>query len=582
MLHPSNFNDHAGRAYNWVAQHTLVALFALIFVTVLFLFPGIYGLPPVDRTEVVFAQIARQMLETLNFAEARFQDTLILDRPFGTLWIQSSFAWLSGAPDAIASYRMASATFTIAGICLLFFLSRSLYGGMTALWAALWLAGAPLIILQGHLALSKPLLLPCLVIAQLSLAHVYAGSKSSPGLMTSLFWLAQVLAAIIGGLAIATLSFVTIIALIIWDRSAARFKSLVMHPAALAWLAVVAAWSYSHIIYFAGNAEKAEDFWASIGALIEPQHMHLTAPPGAFILLLMAGVLPMLVVLFSAIDLIRQQLSDRKIKFLLAWIAPYILVLELFSTKPPTYMVQSVIPAIALLSALVMARIAADRSSLKGQAHQWWLAGWLLTSLIQPFAFLGFAWLGGLQINFLSIAVAFAMSFLFAGSVLALHRNFIYLFALLSSLAGLAIYPLLFSQVLPSYKSGWVSPQLKDALSQLQACAAQPVAVLSYTEPSIVFLLGTKTDLTASPEAAREALVEQKRFVVVDSRQSGRFNQHLSAQNGVRQLPIACISGINYARAEDVTLEVYIPSQNRDQASCQALQQYMCTPQRQR
>src|SRR5450432_3198069 len=83
------------------------ALFALALVTYL---PGLVALPPVDRTEVVYAEMARGMQERGEPLDARFLDERFEFRPIGITWLQAGTAALlgRGAWGAIATYRLRS------------------------------------------------------------------------------------------------------------------------------------------------------------------------------------------------------------------------------------------------------------------------------------------------------------------------------------------------------------------------------------------------------------------------------------------------------------------------------------------
>ena len=52
----------------------------------------------------------------------------------------------------------------------------------------------------------------------------------------------------------------------------------------------------------------------------------------------------------------------------------------------------------------------------------------------------------------------------------------------------------------------WISPRVAEAVARVRPCATTTVASTPYTEPSLVFLLGTGTVLTDVPGAARHLL----------------------------------------------------------------------------
>ena len=67
------------------------ALALLVLCLVLFL-PGIAELPVTDRDEARFAQATKQMLETGDFVDIRFQDEPRWKKPIGIYWMQAAIA----------------------------------------------------------------------------------------------------------------------------------------------------------------------------------------------------------------------------------------------------------------------------------------------------------------------------------------------------------------------------------------------------------------------------------------------------------------------------------------------------------
>ncbi|NOT72868.1 MAG: hypothetical protein HOP09_16800 [Hyphomicrobium sp.] len=95
------------------------------------------------------------------------------------------------------------------------------------------------------------------------------------------------------------------------------------------------------------------DYREFLAALGGSQDMKLRAMPGTFVLAAVLGFLPGTALLAPALSTLwgnRAGLSqDAKIaRFLLAWVLGYIIYLELLSSKPGTYMVQPMFPALAL------------------------------------------------------------------------------------------------------------------------------------------------------------------------------------------------------------------------------------------
>lgn len=80
----------------------LVVLCLLMFV------PGIASLPPLDRDESRFTQATKQMIETGDFIEIRFQEEARNKKPIGIYWMQAVTAgFMTAQPhNDIWAYRL--------------------------------------------------------------------------------------------------------------------------------------------------------------------------------------------------------------------------------------------------------------------------------------------------------------------------------------------------------------------------------------------------------------------------------------------------------------------------------------------
>ena len=76
------------------ARLAAAALLALALFTYL---PGVFPLPPVDRTEIVYAQSSRGMLERGDAIDATFEGERFAFRPIGIYWLQAGAGKLLGA-----------------------------------------------------------------------------------------------------------------------------------------------------------------------------------------------------------------------------------------------------------------------------------------------------------------------------------------------------------------------------------------------------------------------------------------------------------------------------------------------------
>src|SRR5258706_16012231 len=62
----------------------------LVLVSLLAFLPGFFQIPPVDRDEARFAQATKQMLETGDYVDIRFQNEVRYKKPVGIYWLQAA------------------------------------------------------------------------------------------------------------------------------------------------------------------------------------------------------------------------------------------------------------------------------------------------------------------------------------------------------------------------------------------------------------------------------------------------------------------------------------------------------------
>jgi len=84
------------------ASH-LRAVAVLAAISLASFLPGFFQIPPVDRDEARFAQATKQMIETGDYVDIRFQDEARYKKPVGIYWLQAAavdLAEAAGVPRA--------------------------------------------------------------------------------------------------------------------------------------------------------------------------------------------------------------------------------------------------------------------------------------------------------------------------------------------------------------------------------------------------------------------------------------------------------------------------------------------------
>ena len=148
---------------------------ALAALCLLLFLPGFFSLPPTDRDEARFAQATRQMLESRDFVDIRFQDEARHKKPVGIYWMQSAAVTLAGGPEqaAIWAYRLPSLIGAVLAVLLTFWIGSSLFGPTAGFLGAVMLAGTVLLGVEARTAKTDAALFATILAAQGVLAGLW-------------------------------------------------------------------------------------------------------------------------------------------------------------------------------------------------------------------------------------------------------------------------------------------------------------------------------------------------------------------------------------------------------------------------
>src|SRR5712691_7131559 len=338
--------------------------YALLVGLCLFLYlPGIAAIPPLDRDEARFAQATRQMLETGDFLRIRFQDEARNRKPAGIYWLQAVAVSALSTPNATAiwPYRLPSLLGAMAAVMSAFAIGATLFRDRTtprytAAIAAVLLASALGTVAEAHIAKTDAALLFAIVAGQGALGLAYIGARSFrpvPRWIAVVFWSAEIAAIFLKGPVGPALAVVTAATLSIADREIRWLRRL--HPAvgSLAMVVAVAPWLIA--IEHATEGRFLADALGGdlLTKLVGARELH-GAPPGSYLLVSLASFWPGSLLLVPAMVRAWRRHDLPVERFLLAWLVPAWVFLELVPTKLPHY-VLPLFPALALLAAAALA-----------------------------------------------------------------------------------------------------------------------------------------------------------------------------------------------------------------------------------
>ena len=161
-----------GRALRYAeASHLRLCAVLVLFSLACFL-PGFASLQPMDRDEPRFAQASKQMLESGDFVDIRFQDEARHKKPVGIYWLQSAAVARrrrrSACPTArttIALYRMPSLLGAMAAVLLTYWAALAFVAPARRFLAAALMAASMLLMVEARLAKTDAVLAACAVAA---------------------------------------------------------------------------------------------------------------------------------------------------------------------------------------------------------------------------------------------------------------------------------------------------------------------------------------------------------------------------------------------------------------------------------
>src|SRR5271165_306829 len=164
--------------FDFAAASHRGAVAVLLLVCLLGFLPGIFQIPPVDRDEAYFAQATKQMIETGDYVDIRYQDDVRYRKPVGIYWLQAavvntaSALGLANARTTIWLYRMPSLFGAIGAVLLTYWCALPFVSRRGALLAALMMASCTMLGAEARLAKTDAVLLFTIVAAMSALARV--------------------------------------------------------------------------------------------------------------------------------------------------------------------------------------------------------------------------------------------------------------------------------------------------------------------------------------------------------------------------------------------------------------------------
>ena len=540
------------------ADHARAVAFLVLCGLLLFL-PGFFTIPPIDRDEARFAQATKQMVETGDYVDIRFQDEVRYKKPVGIYWMQAAAvhtATALGLPKAqlrIWVYRVPSLIGAIGAVLLTYWTALAFVTRRGAVLAGLMMCSAVLLGVEARLAKTDAMLLLTVVAAMGALARVYLSWQRGedpvhpPWNWPIIFWTALAGGILLKGPLILMFVGLTIVMLSILDRDASWLWR--MRPVwGLMWMLVLVLPWFVAIYWRAGETFFTDSLGGDMLSKLSAQESH-GAPPGVYLLLFWITFWPGAPLAVMAAPAVWRARREPGAQFLLAWLVPSWIVFELVLTKLPHY-VLPLYPAVAILTVGALERQVLSRSWLmRGSA--WWFLIPAFASIIAVVA----------AIKVTRQPVFFAWPFVAGASIFGLFAWWLYEDSraersLLNAFAAAAFLAFaIYGAVLPSLTPLFPSAEIARALRNV-VCVGPKAAAAGFHEPSLVFMTDTSTLLTDGSGAADFLNQGSCRFALVEQRSERAFVQRAEAI-GLRYNVATRIEGYNISQGRPVSISIF-------------------------
>jgi 4-amino-4-deoxy-L-arabinose transferase-like glycosyltransferase len=556
---PANSSRRLVAAFDFATTNHFRAVVLLLLCGLVIFLPGFFNIPAIDRDEARFAQATKQMVESGDFVDIRFQDDVRYKKPVGIYWLQSAAvetASTLGLPRAqlrIWIYRIPSLIGAIGAVLLTYWTALAFVTRRGAALAGLMMASCVLLGAEARLAKTDAMLLLTVVAAMGAMARVYLSWQRGEDPVhpswkaPAIFWTALASGILLKGPLILMFVGLTILTLAILDRSAAWLWRL--RPVwGLMWMLVLVLPWFVAIFWRAGDAFFTNSIGGDMLSKLAAQESH-GAPPGLYFLLFWVTFWPGAALAGMAAPAVWRARREPGAQYLLAWLIPSWIVFEMVLTKLPHY-VLPLYPAIAILTVGALERRVLSRSWLvRGAA--WWFAVPALAAVI--------AIVGAIKLTHQPVFPAWpilAAAMIFGLIAWWMFEDSRAERSLLNGvLAAIFLSIGIYGIVLPSLTTVFPSAEIARALRNV-VCVGPKAAAAGFHEPSLVFMTGTDTLLTDGSGAADFLGQGTCRFALVEARSERGFVQRAEAI-GLRYDVASRIDGYNISQGRAVSIAIF-------------------------
>lgn len=551
-------------------------IIALVVMTLFGSLPGLSGIQVIDRDEARYAQASQHMFESEDYVNIRFHDRERHKKPVGIYWAQTLMLKVFGTPSErkIWVHRLPSVIGGLMAVLGLYWAGIALYDRRTAFVAALLLSSSLLFIFESHIAKTDAAICASAVWVMGAVMRLRMEKyKPRQGPYAVILWAALGAAVIIKGPIIPAIFIVSILSAALWDLrmgESIKWLSRCISPLGLCLFGVIVLPWFIMI----GKETGGAFYGAAIGGDLAPkltggQENH-AGYPGYYTLTIFAALWPAALFLLAALSYglraARGRLSGaitaQNARWLLCWIIPFWIILELIPTKLPHYPLP-LYPAIALLMAGAISSINQydffKKTRIIGAVIFFMITISLIFIVAGADTFYGAdsPWVFGLGII---IALTALITTFFAVSGHMKH-TLIGIF-----ITGLGLSLPTYGLIMPNLNEFRLAPRIMEQMKAenipLPREGGPLVRSPHFTEPSLVYYLGTNIllgekadDISEYPHIAGQIwLIDMTRD---DANTRVNALKNIADYNHLCLQELTRVNGSNYSKGDDVDLTAF-------------------------
>ena len=557
----------------------ILTLGTLIFLILVGIFSGQNSIPPIDRDEARFAQASRQMVQSNDYVNIKFQDEIRAKKPIGIYWLQAFSSKVFGSEE-IGSFRVPSLFSSLISILFVGFLTRLIFPLYQTIVVTLLFASSITFMGEAHLAKTDATLLCLICIQQYYLLKLILNENTSfrvKYLYPVIIWFTFSFGVLVKGPLSFAILIPTVILFCFFQKSLDLIRSLKPILGIIICAFIILPWFFAIEEATQGVfLQKAfnEDFFSKLQS---GQEGH-GALPGTHLLILSIAIWPIATFLPCLILFCIQNKNNTVVQFLVSWIVPFWIIIEIIPTKLFHYSLP-VIPAIAILAIGGMFQFKSNIKKIQNT---------LLKNLIY-FSSVLFG-LGGvvmgiglfytcykfnvekdLSITFLTFLIilitilVFSLSLLLIFNIRALNKisqNFFYNLPLSIIALGATFNIINFNLIIP--KLDYLFPS-KTLANKIELINPETITSAGYHEPSLVFLLNGNVLLSKPHEAAIFMAEGKKNISLIEKNSLSEFLEAIQELN-LKVKIVDTIKGYNIAKGRHVEINIF-ENQKFDQSN---------------